>query len=345
MSTKTPQLAFVNRIKEAEYLRKYFKSTPNAILFLYGPKSCGKTTLIEKVIQNDLEKKKYAVNYLNLRRIIIRDFKSFLDVFFQKSSTRKAKDIISSIVLNIGFFKVGLEDEEMMRKNAFKVMEDKLRKANQKGIKPIIIIDEIQNLKSIYMNGEKRLLDELFNFFISLTKETHLAHIVLATSDSYFIEEIYNSAKLSKTSDFYLVNHLEKKDIEDWLGNYSEYSFTKKEINYIYNYLGGSSWEIKQVLLSLSNGDDIKEAVKKRIKLLRGQVNLFYDSLDEAQAKNFKKVSSAIAKKGVYFKKERDGLDNIIPLAIEKDIWFYEASERKIIPNSPSLQHVFLEVF
>ena len=335
-------MQFINREQEKKDLIAHLETEPNAILFLYGPKSCGKTSLIEKTI-NDLDQKKYAINYLNLRRIIINDFKSFFDVFFQKSVSKKAKEIISNITFNVGFFKVGIEDEEMMKKNAFKVMDSQLRDINKKGIKPVIIIDEIQNLKSIYMNGERRLLDELFNFFIALTKETHLAHIVLATSDSYFIEEIHNNAKLSKTCIFRHIDHLEKKDVEKWLSQ-EEYKLNKKDIKYIWDNLGGSPWEIWQVIVDIQKGDDIQTSVQRRIDSLKSQVVSFYnDFLNEKEAKQFRVISRKIAKNKKYIRKKREVNKDLIKKVVDKDIWFYNVFGSEITANSRSLEIVFKE--
>jgi AAA+ ATPase superfamily predicted ATPase len=47
-------------------------------------------------------------------------------------------------------------------------MEKKLRELNRNGVKPIIILDEFQYLKNIYMDDAKEILliNELFKFFI-----------------------------------------------------------------------------------------------------------------------------------------------------------------------------------
>lgn len=45
---------FVNREDEIEFFKEYFKTEPERVLFVYGPKSTGKTTLIEYVIENEL---------------------------------------------------------------------------------------------------------------------------------------------------------------------------------------------------------------------------------------------------------------------------------------------------
>ncbi len=41
-------MKFWDREKEKEELKAYLKSEPNAILFVYGPKSSGKSTLLKK---------------------------------------------------------------------------------------------------------------------------------------------------------------------------------------------------------------------------------------------------------------------------------------------------------
>ena len=43
-------MKFWDREKERKWLKHYLLTEPNAILFVYGPKSSGKTTLPMKVI-------------------------------------------------------------------------------------------------------------------------------------------------------------------------------------------------------------------------------------------------------------------------------------------------------
>ncbi len=180
-------MQFINRLSEIAFLHHHFASEPNALLFIYGPKSSGKSTLLDKVV-HELDPKHYAVNFLDLRGVLIYDFQSFLNVFFPKDLKESAKDIIEGISINIGFFAIKASDDPLLKKNAFKVMEDKLIAAKKRGITPIIVMDEIQSLKNIYLNQERYLIDELLNLFVRVTKVTHTAHVVLATSDSYFIE-------------------------------------------------------------------------------------------------------------------------------------------------------------
>ena len=43
---------FVDREEEEEFLVEWFKGVPQRILWVYGPKSSGKTTVISYVIDN-----------------------------------------------------------------------------------------------------------------------------------------------------------------------------------------------------------------------------------------------------------------------------------------------------
>ncbi|MEM1121317.1 MAG: ATP-binding protein, partial [Bacteroidota bacterium] len=101
---------FVNWKEEITFFNNWFKSEPNALLFVYGPKSCGKSTLLLKLLEA-LDKKKFVANYLDLRGVLLYDFKSFLDTFFQKSNSDKLRGLIDGLSINTGFFTVGIEEE------------------------------------------------------------------------------------------------------------------------------------------------------------------------------------------------------------------------------------------
>ena len=45
---------FLYREDEIEFLIRWFNESPQRILFVYGPKSSGKTTIMEYVIENKL---------------------------------------------------------------------------------------------------------------------------------------------------------------------------------------------------------------------------------------------------------------------------------------------------
>ncbi len=45
---------FIDREREIEFLKDWINNIPKEILWIYGPKSTGKTTLIEYVIEKEL---------------------------------------------------------------------------------------------------------------------------------------------------------------------------------------------------------------------------------------------------------------------------------------------------
>ncbi|ETR66056.1 MAG: ATPase [Candidatus Magnetoglobus multicellularis str. Araruama] len=133
-------------------------------------------------------------------------------------------------------------------------MEKELQKIVKKGKRPIIIIDELQALDDIYMNGQRELLKELFNFFVAMTKESHLCHVIIASSDGYFMKRIYEDSKLAKTSKYYSVDYLNEADTHYWLNHLESesaivsFKLTGSQINLIWKYFGGSMWEISDLL-------------------------------------------------------------------------------------------------
>ena len=70
-------------------------------------------------------------------------------------------------------------------------------KTFKKNIQPVIIVDEFHKLDGLYMpDKQKRLMIELMNFFVAMTKESHLCHVIIASSDAFFIEQVYVDSKL-----------------------------------------------------------------------------------------------------------------------------------------------------
>ena len=69
---------FINRDIECEFFLNYFKNKPERVLWAYGPKSTGRITLIEYILENRLNSKEYNIKYLNFRRTPISSFDNFI---------------------------------------------------------------------------------------------------------------------------------------------------------------------------------------------------------------------------------------------------------------------------
>jgi len=249
--------AFINRQEEIGYLKQWIEEEPKNILFCYGPKSSGKTTLIYKFLEDYLsDEKRFSVKLFNLREVLLVSYEDFLQRFFQVEDAQE-KDTTQTRQYNLRVFKVTVQTQQKIKDrqlDPFDVMKAELKDLNTRGIQPVIIIDELQALESIYFNSQRELIKELINFFVAMTKESHLCHVLLSSSDGYFIEKLYNDSKLKKTSELFEVDYLPKEDIVYWLQNLEresrikEYTLTEKQIEYIWEYFGGSIWEISNVL-------------------------------------------------------------------------------------------------
>ncbi len=254
-------VAFINRENELEVLRDFVDKRPSELLFLHGPKSSGKTTLLYKFFDQIQQEQKLDVKFMNLRETFIDGDEDFLKSFFKIERKGEKTGTLASDI-NVGFFKISSSLEKKIlekRADPFKVMKAEFVTLTKKGIKPVLIIDELQALGNIYLNNgrDRQLIIELFNFFVAMTKESHLAHIIIASSDGYFINQVFTDSRLKKTSKFYRVDYLNKRDVVEWLLNLEKYSkikdytLTEKDADKIWDTVGGSMWEIQDILSEL----------------------------------------------------------------------------------------------
>lgn len=262
----TKRAAFINRVAELESLKDSVSKQPENILFIYGPKSSGKTTLIYKFV-DELKKdslQKYDIKHFNLRTILLGNYEDFLRAFFGAELTENERNDVTTRTaeLNLNIFRLSTQTMASLKgKNVdpFAVMQAELERMNQSGIRPIIIIDELQALEGIYLNGQRELLKEMFNFFVAMTKESHLCHVLIASSDGYFIERIYNDSKLKKTSAFMSVDYLTEEDTYYWLNNLEResgmknFALSESQKDELWNVLGGSCWEVSHILGDLQD--------------------------------------------------------------------------------------------
>ncbi len=306
--TKEP--AFVNRKQELGYLEQWISEKPDNLLFIFGPKSSGKTTLLTEFINRNLPDSNYDIKHFNLREIFIGSYKHFIQTFFALDYSKAREDVKERRQYNLKVFQLtvdtlkGLEERNL---DPFVVMKKELEKKVANGIRPVIIIDELQALEGIYLNGQRELLKELFNFFVAMTKESHLCHVIIASSDGYFIERIYNDSKLKKTSRFLEVDYLDKEDVLFWLNDLAgqskikAFTLSDAQIAEIWDTLGGSCWEISaflgDLLMVAENGqiaaDDFIELVKKK-KITTRSMYEDYAGLDPGKIGLLRKMSQVI---------------------------------------------------
>jgi len=343
--------AFINREKELKHLRDYIDIRPESILFLHGPKSSGKTVLLYKFIEQIEKEQKLDVKFLNLRKVLIQKYTDFLNIFFGVDYSKAKDDVKEKREYDLKFFKLsvevlkGMENGEL---DPFVIMEKEFLKRKKEGIKPIVIIDELQAMESIYMNGgkERSLIIELFNFFVAMTKESHLAHIIIASSDGYFLNTVYTDSRLKKTSEFYRIDYLQKEDVMEWLLNletYSkikEYSLSPEDAEKIWDTVGGSMWEIQSLLDQLFENpiDDVLTLYKKKIKGMIAHY-IGVDNKKEKILHLFLKQESATLKDLVRAKVGKTNVEELLRDMVRNNILYFDPTDALYYPQGKSYFH------
>jgi AAA+ ATPase superfamily predicted ATPase len=279
-------MRFFDREKELHYLKTYCQLEPNSILFVYGPKSSGKTTVMLRVIEELSKRDDLVFFYYDLREYATPTMDEFLEIFFEKGDK---KYLLNKFEINLRIFKFGVEEKfdfnSIKLNDVFSKMKESIKAVIKDGKKPILIIDELQKLKNIYFNGDgkggKSLLNELFNLFVYLTKVRHLCHVICLTSDTLFIDEIYRNSTLKNASEYYLIDWLRKESIRNIL---KEEGFSDEEVNYCLKYLS-LPYEISQLINNKKLGLSVEETIKQWINVeadgLRFLIANMPDDLDE----------------------------------------------------------------
>ena len=283
-------IEFHNREKEIKEIRDILDSRPTLITFIYGPINSGKTELITHTIEELPEE--YVVFYINLRTKFLASYDDFIESLFEMEmesdgALKKGKETLAELVSSITkvagipitkeFLDYVFKDNKP--KNAFSYIIKLFLEVKATGKQPVLILDELQKIGDVKVNGS--LIYELFNFFIDLTKELHLAHVFVVTSDSLFIEQIYNEAMLQGRCRYLLVNDFDEATTAAFLEGHG---FTDDETRIAWEYCGGKpvylielvNYENREVkagqLLTLRTGE-IKTTLK-RVKELGSKIRI-----------------------------------------------------------------------
>ena len=335
-------MKFFDREKEINKILSIIEGEPNLIYFIYGPINSGKTALINEIINNRLDKDKCVVFYINLRGIFISKYDDFIEVLFEvyeESFIDKVKrlflslindspDVVkSSALLNItgvvnaipipkNTLNELLKGKEV--KNIFRYITNILMKIKKEGKRPILIIDELQKIGDMKINGF--LIYELFNYFVDLTKELHLCHVFCISSDSLFIERVYNEAMLYGRCKYILVDDFDKETaikFMDFLAIEENINLTHEDKELIYSYVGGKPKDIKYVIEE-SKFKDLREVLDFMLNDEIFKLDMFLEVLD------YSKPKIEIGNKVIEIKKE----DIIKALKLFKES--YEVNKKEI---------------
>ncbi|CEG11379.1 conserved hypothetical protein [groundwater metagenome] len=277
-------IEFFDRESEKQEIMSILRAKPQLINFIYGPINSGKTSLIMNLI-DDLPKD-YVVFYINLRETVIASYHDFLEVIFEvkyEGILTKIKrflgiqgdtfnDVISDIgktqgiPIPKGIFSMIFKEEKP--KNAFKYILKIIYGVRKKGKIPVFIIDELQKIGDVKVDSY--LIYDVFNFFIRLTKELHLCHVFALSSDSLFIEKVYNEAILKDRCRYLLIDNFDEETTKKFLkrSNFSddEQENTRKNI-------GGKPAHLIRIIDAKNRGKEVMDEIKMMLESRKKEIN------------------------------------------------------------------------
>jgi len=307
-------IEFHDREKEMRELTRILSTDPTLITFIYGPINSGKTELINNLIKTLPKSQK--VFYINLRGRFISNYNEFIKVLFDVEHIARYERIkeflkpvvnvlpesYSGIPIPKDMFLELFKEKEV--EDAFVYIETVLRAFYKNGYPPVLVIDELQVIGDLKVDD--LLIYKLFNFFVRLTKELHLAHVFVATSDSLFMDSVYSEAMLQGRSRHLLVDDFDERTTMDFLGRYN---FSDEEKSVAWNYCGGKP----VCLIELVNYENREEKSKEMLMLRTGEINqrikvlkivkkkiLFEDEEVELKYENIIKILARFSDEGSY---------------------------------------------
>ena len=280
-------IEFHDRKREIDSIMRILKSPPNLITFVYGPINSGKSSLMMEVARRLPEN--HVVFYINLRHIYVSGVDDFLRVLFEVKDRKKfsnfkslVKELLTytpdEIVTPIGRFPIPKNVfQEIFRErsveNVFVYLENLLTEIARKGKTPVLILDELQKISDVKINGP--LIYELFNFFVGLTKELHVCHVFAITSDSLFMERVYTEAMLHGRCRYLLVDDFDHDTARSFL---EKYGFSEEEIELTWEYFGGKPVYLVE---AVKEKDRLKEFCEEMLRIRKRQIKDSIYSLDE----------------------------------------------------------------
>jgi len=329
-------IEFHNREKEIKEIRAILDSRPTLITFIYGPINSGKTELVNNLIESLPETQK--VFYINLRGRFISNYDEFIKVLFDvehEARYGRIKEFLKPIVnvLPESYHGIPIPKDMFLKlfkekdvEDAFVYIETVLRAFCESGRAPVLVIDELQVIGDLKVDGF--LIYKLFNFFIRLTKELHLCHVFAVTSDSLFIENIYSEAMLEGRCRYLRVDDFDEATTAAFLEGHG---FTDDEKAVAWNCCGGKPI----CLVELVNAkDDRTGKAEEMLKIRKGQIEEIVYSLEARDKEMFDAVMRMLSE---FIGNEKVGykyLSDEIKFLVGKNIIFADSVNKELKAQS-----------
>ncbi len=375
-------MKFFNREKEIKEILSVIESEPQLIYFIYGPINSGKTALIKEVIRK-LDLDKYIPFYIDFRMKNIVDIDDFAEVLLEvrddievktleESIERALEIILSNIKLLKGasvFFGMpinipisekvfqkfldGISKKEKKVGNIYTYIEKLLLRIRSLGKVPILVLDELQMLKDISLNGNRSLLKSFFQFLVGLTKAHHLAHVFCVSSDSLFIEYVYSATELEGRAKYILVDDFGKKEALEFIDFLTKelleekIVLSKKEKEKIYDLVGGKPVYLVSIINDLKTKSldeilnyllqDEKQKIIMFLSLLGEEKVIIGEKTFVVKKEEIIEILKKIAQKEFLYQK--DVLPKIYYFLVSKNILFLDPIRGILKPQSRLTYH------
>ena len=330
------KIEFHNRESEKKEIMRILNTEPTLITFIYGPINSGKTELINNLINHLPESHK--VFYINLRGRFISGYDEFIKVLFDvehEARYGRIKEFLKPIVsvLPESYYGIPIPKDIFLKlfkekeiEDAFVYIETVLKAFYETGYAPVLVIDELQVIGDLKV--DELLIYKLFNFFVRLTKELHLAHVFVISSDSLFIERVYSEAMLEGRCRYLLVDDFDNTTAINFLDQYS-ISDAEKEV--VWHYCGGKP----VCLVELINTEENRKGrAEELLKIRKGQIEEVVYSLEVKDKEMFDAVLRVLTE---FMAKDRASYKYLSPeikFLVRRNIIFADSVNKELRPQS-----------
>jgi len=338
---------FYNREQEKKFLLNILNKKSTHIHFIYGPINSGKTNLIAHIL--DGLPKEYMSFYNNFRRRDINCNGDFLNTLFNiddKTKLQRVGEYVSEILkdssdilelttgipIPSGIFNKLFNTTLDKGEDSFRYLENFFNSLVKRKIKPIFILDELQIIKEIANSNGDLLIEKLFNFLVGITKETHLCHCFVVSSDSVFIEHVYGNARLEGRSRFIIVDDLDKERAYKMYDHFD----LKENKDFVWDTIGGKIGDMVLLSSDIQIGYSLKESLSNmmsgevfRLKMI--EARLFHKNKKECQ-QQMDFLFQVTKNKSVDF--EPKEMFQLLQFWVDKNVLFLDPIKNIIKPQS-----------
>ena len=340
------RIAFHNREKETKEIMDILDAEPSLITFVYGPINSGKTTMVSHLIEELPKNQK--VFYINLRGRLISNYDEFIKVLFDvehDARYERIKEFLKPVanVLPESYSGIPIPKDLFLKlfkekevEDAFVYIETVLRAFYKNDQNPVLVIDELQVIGDLKIDGF--LIYKLFNFFVRLTKELHLAHVFVVTSDSLFIEQVYSQAMLKGRCRYLLVDDFDYETAAAFLKGYG---ITDEDMRVVWEYCGGKPVCLVELINCGNREEKAKEMFTFRIGELETQLKLVKELGDEIMIGSKRcdvHYEKLVATLKMFVSREEIGMNEVDEVSkrylVKENILFVDPLTAMIAPQS-----------